>query len=151
MTYGTPGALRNITREQLEPLWARHDIPVKRLAEALGVSRQAVSLRAKALGLPSRASNRRPLEKCSAEYFTRLWLAGVSQKDIAAACGYTRAQTVGQRRRMLGLPPRRRERCTGTRSGWGTITMDQFLEAELGRRMREDGAKAGPRDDVRGP
>ena len=132
------GDLANITKETLAPIWGRHDIPIRVMADALGVSRQAVSQRARALGLPSREKVRIKLSRD--DEFRRLWLAGVSTKDIAAHFGYRSHSCITVRRRGLGLPPRTRSK-GGGRCGWAeTITLTEFREVELARKMKEAAA-----------
>ncbi|MBR9839918.1 MAG: hypothetical protein GYB50_18760 [Rhodobacteraceae bacterium] len=146
MPANASAPLRNITREALEPLWSRHDIPTAKIAAALGVSRQALSQKARVLGLPSRARNQAPNQKLSDAEFRKLWLAGVSTRDIAKAGGYSHPNAVCHRADVLGLPRRQREAGAGRRNGrgqygWvGTISMSQFLEHQLGEQMAEMGA-----------
>lgn len=129
--------LANITREALEPVWNRHDIPTEVIAARLGVTRQALSLKARSLGLPSREGNRR--KKSDDDTFRRMWLAGVSSTEMAEYFGYSRGAAVSKRRKMLGLPPRTRGKGGDTRSGWKeTITIAQFREQELAERMKRD-------------
>lgn len=134
MGSGKTNPLRHVTREVLEPLWLRRDISTERIAEVLGVSRQAVSLKAKRLGLPSRAGNQASRQNVDAATFERLWRAGVCTTDIAKAFGYCNRTAVSHRARMMGLPRRRRGAGPG---GWaGTIRAAEFREIELARRMQ---------------
>ncbi|ATG35925.1 MULTISPECIES: hypothetical protein [Phaeobacter] len=131
-----PRPLANITKETLAPLWGRHDIPTERIATALGVTRQAVSYKAKSLGLPSRAKVRRCY--VDNETFTRMWNAGVCTSDMAAHFGYTHRSAIGARRRILGLPARTRGKGGTNSGGWHqTISLTQFFEAELAAAMHE--------------
>lgn len=130
----TSRPLKNITREDLEPLWSRLDIPTEKVAEALGVTRQGLSHKARALGLPSRVRNRRKL--CDDATFERMWLAGVSIQEIADHFGYMQRQGVTTRRRHLGLPPRTRIKGTKQTGGWReTISMTRYVEIELSKMM----------------
>ncbi|MFV1601982.1 MULTISPECIES: hypothetical protein [unclassified Phaeobacter] len=132
-----PRPLANITKETLAPLWGRHDIPTERIATALGVTRQAVSYKAKSLGLPSRAKVRRCY--VDNETFTRMWNAGVCTSDMAAHFGYTHRSAIGARRRILGLPARTRGKGGTNSGGWHqTISLTQFFEAELATAMQEE-------------
>lgn len=63
-------------------------------------------------------------------------MAGVSAKEMADHFGYTKRQNVTTRRRNMGLPPRRRGN-SGRHGGWPTITIAEFFEMEIGRRMKE--------------
>lgn len=65
-------ALQHITRERLEPIWNRREISITRIAEALGVSRQGISCRAKVLGLPPRGKNYDPQKKGDDALFARM-------------------------------------------------------------------------------
>ena len=132
--------LANITREVLEPVWTRHDIPTEVIAARLGVTRQGLSYKARSLGLPSRAKNRR--KHVDDETFTRMWLAGVSSAEMAKEFGYCGRQAITTRRRILGLPARRRAHGTGNFGGWPkTITIAEFYEQELAERMKREAAK----------
>ncbi len=128
--------LANITREVLEPVWMRNDIPTKVIAARLGVTRQGLSYKAHSLGLPSRFGNKDCCKKCPDDVFRRMYQAGVSLQDIANECGYTRRQSVTQRRKMMGLP---------ARSSLGApikpISLDEFFEMEFGRLMKCDAAR----------
>lgn len=133
--------LANITREALEPLWMRLDIPTKRIAQRLGVTRQALSYKAKALGLPPRSGNQRCNQKADDETFTRMWMAGVNSAEMIRHFGYSSQGAISRRREILGLPPRTRGRNGfGLRGGWReTITLAQFAEIEMARVLRERG------------
>jgi len=139
------GALQAVTREMLEPLWSRREIPTRRIAERLGVSRQAVSARARALGLPSRAGNQGPNKTAPDARFREMWLAGLCGADMARALGYSRPSCVSRRAAMMGLPPRQRvpgaSEVDGSGvQGWGgLIRLPVFAEAKLSERMRGGG------------
>jgi len=127
--------LKHLTADDLRPLWSRLDIPTKRVAAALGVSRAQLSQKARSLGLPPRTGNKESCKKCSDEVFRRMYEAGVRLQDIADHCGYTRRQAVSQRRRRMGLPPR--ARLGGGHAGWGCISLSEFRELELARMLEE--------------
>ena len=133
----TARPLANITREALEPLWMRKEIPLKKIAGSLGVTRQAISAKAKSLGLPSRAGNQRPAQKVDNETFKRMWLAGVNTTEMAEHFGYAHPSAIGHRRVLLGLPPRVRSKGGTNKGGWmQTISMAQFAEMELARKLK---------------
>jgi len=114
--------------------WACHEITTQELADWLGVTRNAVSWRARQAGLPSRKHVRR--RKADDATLRDMWMAGVSSADIARHFGYAGRSCVSRRARMLGLPSRVRRRGTGGVNGWdGTIPMWQYLEARIGERM----------------
>lgn len=128
--------LANITRADLEPLWMRREIPTRTIAEALGVTRQGLSLKARTLGLPSRAGNQAPNTYGDDDLFRRMWIAGVRSSEIAKAFGYTHQAAVGHRRAALGLPARTRTHGGKTIGGWKeTISLARFLEIDLAERM----------------
>lgn len=129
--------LRKITRDDLAPIWARRDIPVHRVAAALGVTRSAVCFKAKTLGLPSRAPDSDFGKKVSDAEFKRLWLAKVRSLDIAELCGYTSYQAVSYRRRALGLPPRKVGQ-QPKNSREATITLSQYREMQLAKLMKDE-------------
>jgi hypothetical protein len=129
-----PRPLKSLNREDLEPLWSRRDIPLERIASALGVSRQSVSSKAKSLGLPSRQGNRKPAARLDDTVFERMWLAGVNSREMAAYFGYADASSVSHRRINMGLPPRNRGAggVTSVRYGWAeTISLAQFRELQF--------------------
>lgn len=121
--------LAKVTPEALRPLWDRKDIPVRRIAEALGVTRQAVVYRAKMFGFPNRYGNQTPMKKCRDAEFIEAWEAGLSVNNIARLFGYSRSGAVSTRRSRLGLAPRT--------SGHRPITPGRFAEMQLLKRMSE--------------
>lgn len=132
----SPRPLKNLTRADLEPIWNRTDIPTERIARALGVTRQGLSHKARALGLPSRAKNR--MKYVDDDTFARMWSAGVSTTDMARYFGYCGAAAISHRRALLGLPPRKRGANRNSSCGWvGTISLREFFELDLARKMRE--------------
>ena len=129
--------LANITREALEPVWMRLDIPTEKIAATLGVSRQAISAKAKSLGLPSRRGNQKPKQKVDDETFRRMWLAGVNSREMAEHFGYAHPSAIGHRRVLLGLPPRKRATGGKNHGGWmQTTRLAQFAEMELARKLK---------------
>ncbi|MEB3419931.1 AsnC family protein [Salipiger marinus] len=141
--------LRRVTRGLLEPLWINRKIPVSKIAARLGVTPNAVHNRARALGLQPRGNAKPHKKKVDDETFSRMWIAGVNVYEISKFCGYAKAASVSKRARMMGLPPRKRVPGASERNGlgakgWGgTITMEAFQEAELGRRMAQAASTAG--------
>ena len=131
------GDLKNLKREDLEPLWTRLDIKIQSIADALGVTRQAVSYQAAKMGLPSRYGNQTPSKKCSDDVFKRMWLAGVVISDIGTHCGYSQNQSVQQRRRHMGLPPREKTLTARLAAGKPSISLADFAEMELARLMKD--------------
>ncbi|MCD1619159.1 hypothetical protein K7H20_13900 [Salipiger manganoxidans] len=143
MTKRKYAPLRKITRELLEPLWVNRKIPVSKIAAHLGVSANSVHKRALALGLEPRGNAKPHKKMVDDETFSRMWAAGVNVYEMSDFCGYAKASSVSKRAAMMGLPPRKRLRGASPRNGlgakgWGgTITMEEFQQAELGRRMAE--------------
>jgi hypothetical protein len=130
--------LKNLTAKALRPLWSRLDIPTERIAKALGVTRSAVSYKARTLGLPPRTGNQECNKLLPDEVFKRMWLAGVSSTDMAKLGGYRHRSAISHRRTLLGLPPRTRGKGGKNHSGWKeTITLLQFQEMEMARLMKE--------------
>ncbi len=130
--------LKNLTADDLRPLWSRLDIPTERIAKALGVTRAGLSYKARALGLPPRTGNQECNKLLSDEAFKRMWAAGVSSTDMAKVGGYSHRSAIGHRRVLLGLPARTRGKGGKNHGGWKeTITLSQFQEMELARLMSQ--------------
>ncbi len=148
-----PRPLKKLTREHLEPLWSRRDIPTARIASALGVTRQSISAKAKALGLPSRRGNMRPVRRSDDHLFESMWLAGVNSTEMAEYFGYADASSVVHRRINMGLPGRRRGAGGGTnvRYGWSeTISLAQCREMQFARAVQgmAGGAAGAPKGEA---
>lgn len=127
-------ALKDLTPEQLKPLWDRREISLARIGKALGVSRQAVAWQGRKFGFDSRAGNYKGQKKGTDEDFIRLWEAGVSLKAMRDYCGYSLTQNVSQRARMLGLKGRFRE----DGKAYPALTLSQYAEIELKRLLEKD-------------
>lgn len=124
------GVLANIGVDDLRPLWDRRDIPLQKIADALGVTRQAITYHAtNKLGLPARGTNQVPNKKGSDKEFQRFWLSGASTQEIADRFGYYDRRAVSQRRKMMGLPPRTRRKNTGRHSGWSAPDAEELMIA----------------------
>lgn len=118
------GALASIRQEHFEAFWRRRDMPLSKVAKALGVTTQAVSLRAKKMGLPPRGK-----EVCkysSDEEFRRMWVQGVPSAEIAKRLGYGNAGAVSHRRKSMGLPSRR---CRKEYADWLASEEERLSEA----------------------
>lgn len=131
-------------------LWACHRITTEEMAATLKVTRQAVSDRARRLGLPPRAKVRRRFYDPAT--LTELWNAGVRLADIAAHFGFAHSAAVSTAAGALGLPRRRRARKGGGGGeGWiGQITMDEYREKKLAEAMRAS-LSGARRDDPATP
>ncbi len=138
-----PKVKREVDAETFARLWNCHRISTDEIAQWLGMTRQGVSWRARAMGLPSRVKVRRKLTR-DAE-LRELWMAGVSTRDIAAHFGMAERSCASRAARLAGLPGRTRGNGDGKRGGWvGTISMDDFLQMKLAERMKRDVVRAGP-------
>lgn len=127
MTRINYGKVRAAPRAIFTALWMR-GTSSQAIGEALGVTDTAVREAARRFGLPARNGRKPSRTLCSEELFRRMWLAGVNSVEIANHFGYSTG-AVSHRRIRLGLPPRdRRQR---------PISLSTFLEAELGRKMKE--------------
>lgn len=134
---------REVDAATFERLWRCHTIGTHEIAEWIGISRQAVSDRAKRMGLPQRAKNRRKLS--NDDELRELWLAGVCVKDIAAHFGYAHPSAVGVAVRNLGLPPRHRGKGTKFPNGWvGTISLYDYQQQKLGELMARKAREVKP-------
>lgn len=130
-------------------LWTCHTITTDEIAQAAGVTRQAVSARARCLGLPSRDALRR--RKMEPALFRDMWLAGVRLRDIARYFNYAHTACASAAARKLGLPRRQRGASGYRNGGWAAnITLEQFLEARLADRLREEAAQHDRRGWIRG-
>ena len=138
MSRGKP-----FNREIFARLWNDHSIPTKRIAAALGLSRQGVSHRARRMGLPHRTKVRKRLH--DPQLLKELWLFGVSSKEIAEHFGMAHHACACRAARKLGLPKRTRGKGKGGLGGWGErLPISAFWEAKLGERMAEQAMrKAG--------
>lgn len=128
--------LKNLTADDLRPLWSRLDIRTENIAKALGVTRAAISYKAKTLGLPPRTGNQECAKLLPDAVFKRMWVAGVSVYDMAKAGGYSHPGAISHRRKVLGLKARTRSTGGNNRSSWNeTIPIEKFQEIELARLM----------------
>ena len=117
-------------------LWNNHAVKTQRIADAMGVTRQAVQARAKAMGLPSRGHIR--LRKADPDLLREMWAAGVKTSEIAAHFGMAFPACASLAAIKLGLPRRVRGASGKRNGGWvATITLAQFFEMRLARRMAE--------------
>jgi hypothetical protein len=110
-------------------LWNDPAVHVTEIAERLGISRQAVAIRARVRGLPKRAgwkSSHKRVED-DAPGLAEMWLANVGVTAMAAhfGCSHTGIMAAAER---LGLPKRKLSR-------WDAITVDDFRAAQLREAM----------------
>ena len=132
-----------IPAARIRALWLDPTIRTEDAAKQLGISRQLLSDMASRLGLPSRKGlGGKIRSKGTDAEFRRLWLAGVSLKDMQAYFGYASHRGVCTRRERLGLPLRTRGGC-GKR--WReTISITDYHDALLAEAMA-GAASAGSR------
>lgn len=129
-----------MNREVFAKLWNNHDIPTKRIADAMGITRQGVSWHAKRMGLPSRGKVRWRLAE--PDLLTEMWIAGVAAREIAAHFGMSNPSCAVNAAKNMGLPRRQRGPSGKMNGGWlPTITAEQFFTTRnqglYGMRMAE--------------
>lgn len=131
------GKLARITRADLEPVWSSR-LTLDQIGKALGVTGQAISHKARRLGLPPRAVGERP-RQIDEGLFRRMWLAGVNSREMADHFGYKDGSAICRKRREMNLPARTRSKgARGTRSTWAqTIPIVDFWQIEYAHKMRE--------------
>lgn len=121
-------------------LWSCMQISTEEIANSAGVKRQAVTYRARKLGLPSREKNRR--RKAEPKLLEEMWLAGVRSADIARHFKMAHGACASTAARKLGLPPRERGSAGFRNGGWAkNITLEEFLQAKLAERMKASVAR----------
>jgi hypothetical protein len=128
---------RVFNRDVFARLWNDPKVPTQRIADAMGMTRQAVSWRARQMGLESRALVRRRV--IEPDLLRDMWLAGVRSADIAAYFGAAHHSCVCTAARKLGLPRRQKGGKSGFRNGgWQkNITIAEWHELQAVRRMAE--------------
>lgn len=135
--------LRRYDDATFKRLWSCLDISIDEIAASADVTRQAVTYRAKRLGLPSRVTNRR--RKHEPGLLAEMWNAGVRVADIARHFGFAYHQCVSTAARNMGLPPRERGAAGFKNGGWKkNITLEEFAQIKLAERMRADARGGKP-------
>jgi hypothetical protein len=126
----------SITMAEFKRVWSDRSITIAQIGEMLGVSQQAVSLRAAKRGLPPRGY---PVERFTiirdVDLFKRMWLADVRGADICAHFGAA-PDTLRHAVRRHNLPKRGKGRIR-------TIRLPEFWEMEMARKLAEDASKMG--------
>lgn len=136
--------MRNVhcSAAQIRRLWADRSLRTEDIAAQMGISRQCLSYRAKALGLPSRVGNHDLQKRGSDAEFRAMWMAGISVEDMRRHFGYVSHRGVCQRRKHMGLPTRTRSRGKGNGRGWKeTITLAELAERRLASAMAKSAAE----------
>jgi len=129
-----PPLHRPIDAATFARMWNCHRIATKEIAQWLGVTRQAVSDRARRMGLPSREKVRKHL--VHKDQLRDLWMAGVAAKDIAAYFGLASHSCVSRAVTLAGLPRRTRGKGGNTPGGWiGTISFYDHCQVKLAGQM----------------
>jgi len=129
-----PPLRRQIDLATFARLWNCHRIATKEIAQWLGVTRQAVSDRARRIGLPSRAKVRKHLVR--KDQLRELWMAGVATKDIAAHFGLASHSCVSRAVTLAGLPRRTRGKGGNTPGGRaGMISFYDYCQIQLAEQM----------------
>lgn len=137
---------KRIPAATVRRLWSDLNITTADAADQLGITRAGLSDMARRLGLPSRSGNYGSRKRGSDTEFAAMWAAGVAIADMAQHFGYASHRGVISRRKAMGLPPRTRGRGKGNGRGWAeTITLDNYRQGELARRMAEAAAQTQAR------
>ena len=124
-----------MNKEAFIAAWNNHKIPTARIAEALGVSRAAVSWRAHNMGLPTREKVRR--KKHDPALLAEMWMAGVSAKEIAEYFGMAHHACASTAAKKQGLPKRERGAAGYRNGGWkANLPISLFLQDKLADRMK---------------
>jgi hypothetical protein len=127
---------KRIPAAEIRRVWLDERLTTAQAAEAVGLARSNLWHRARALGLPPRKNGRR-FEIMDLPRFTRMWDAGVHGPQMAEYFGVTYSAVRATARRH-GLAPRP----LGTRP---KVTLYDFLQMELGERMRASAASVNAR------
>lgn len=125
MSHSVTKRGKAVSDAEFERLWSDYSLTCAQIGARLGITRQAVSTRARRRGLPPRPQGRR-VPAYDVELFGRMVSAGVRQADIAAHFGMSDT-TVRAHARRAGLAPRE--------PAAPPITLYEFAEMELARRM----------------
>lgn len=127
------GTGKRIPAALIRRVWLDERLTTAQAAEAVGLARSSLWLRAKALGLPPRKNGRR-FEIMDLALFTRMWVAGVHGPTMAGYFDVTYSAVRATARRH-GLEPRP----LGTRP---KVSLYDFMQSELAERMAESAQAA---------
>lgn len=125
--------LGGVTREVLEPIWARKNISIAKIAKTLGVSPSSILQKAIRLGLPQRTNTRHPIDE---KLFAEMWKLGVNSAELQRHFGYGSSSMPIKTARRLGLKPRT------TASRANSITAAAAIEAIMVREMKASAEKS---------
>ena len=118
---------KRVPEAEFRRMWADPTLKLSDIAARLDVSWQAVTCRARTRGLPPRPGGAGLNRKIDRALFVAMWAANVSPTSMAEYFGVCR-ENIHLRARRWGLPARG---CTR----WSVITVAEFAQAQLARRM----------------
>jgi hypothetical protein len=125
---------RTVTLAEFRRLWLDTRLSTTEIGAMLGITQQAVCLRARKRGLPPRGF---PVERLTVwhdpDLLRRMWTAGVLGADICAHFGAA-PDTLRHAVKRFGLPRRGPGR-------FRTIRIAEFWQVELAERMRAEAAR----------
>lgn len=128
---------KKVSGAEFARLWNDHGMTLAEIGARLEISEQAVRSRAATRGLPARP--RYPRERFhligpgQVADFASMWRSCVGRLEMAKHFG-TNEQRIGTTAARLGLPKRELTR-------WNKITIEQWRERELARKMAEAAAE----------
>lgn len=122
-----------VSEAEFRRMWCDESITATEIGRRLGISRQAVCIRAKTRGLPPRKGGAGRKRKLDPAMFRKLWDANVSPRDIARVFGCS-PPTVTERARMWGFPPRDCHK-------WNVVSVEAFAMA-ISARAEQAAARA---------
>lgn len=134
---------KRISDAEFRRLWLDPDVPAQAIADRLGITVQAVRLRAMARKLPKRKGGGGKNRKINPALFREMWAANVGMEAMARFFG-VHPNCITKRRTEWGLP---RRAC----SRWNSISVAGFLlakaahetEAALAMAEMVDGRRTG--------
>lgn len=135
----TPGYRgRRVSHAEFARMWADRSLTRVQIAAALGISRQAVTDRARARGLPPRSdTGGRPPTRVNDADLRDMWAAGVSPREIAGLYGVSPG-VIWRAAARLGLPPHDRAWMPKiTLADWRAQRALSRLAAETAAALRE--------------
>lgn len=119
-----------ISLREFADLWNDDRLTLQEIGGRLGVSVQAVVMRAKSRGFGHRGKIvRRKIATASTPMFRAMWVANVGLRDMQRHFGCCHT-AISKAARRLGFPPRNATR-------WNTITIAQFMDQQTAAKMAE--------------
>lgn len=120
-----------MSRAELARLWTGNTLSAAEIGKTLGISGAAVGWRAKALGLPARATGPKHGFDPESELFQRMWRANVRPSEMGRFFG-VREQAINWNARKLGM--------TRDCNRHNSIGLAEFAAVELAARMAQAAA-----------